>query len=581
MHELTSPSLSTLRHSTAHILAQAVKVFFPEAKLGIGPAISDGFYYDFDIEETLNEDDLIKIEKEMQRIIDENQIFRQFNLSYEDTKNQLNNQQEHYKIELMTDLKLNTYSFYENGPFVDLCKGPHIKSTKDIKAFKLLRVSGAYWKGSEENKMLQRIYGTAFFSPKELRNYLQQLEEAKKRDHRIIGKQLNLFSIKENIGGGLVLWHPNGSIIRHCIESKWKDIHIKNNYQLINTPHIGKAELWNTSGHLEFYEENMFNKMSLDNQDYYLKPMNCPFHIEIYNSEQHSYKQLPIRLAELGTVYRYERSGVMHGLMRVRGFTQDDAHIMCTDTQLESEIKTALELSLEILRLFDFNDFKVFISTKPTDKYVGTDDLWEKAEKALISATKSADVTYDIDAGGGAFYGPKIDIKIKDAIGREWQCSTIQVDFNLPERFNMTYINSNGEKDRPIMIHRALLGSLERFFGILIEHYNGWFPFWLTHVQFKIVTVNETVNDYALNIEEKLKNEGFRVKTDLSKEKIGYKIRESIKQKEHYIIIIGDKEKEDEKLTLRHKKENLGTITYNNLINMVQPQLKIDTKSKK
>ncbi|MAH80409.1 MAG: threonine--tRNA ligase [Rickettsiales bacterium] len=564
--------LSTIRHSAAHVLAQAVQVFYPNAKLGIGPAIADGFYYDFDLDETLNDTDLEKIEKEMNRIIEEKQSFKQYDLPKEKALDILKNSNQNYKCELIKDLDLSEYSFYENGPFVDLCKGPHIETTAQIKAFKLLRVSGAYWKGSEQNKMMQRIYGTAFNSSKELRLYLKKLEEAKKRDHRLIGKKLKLFSIQEEIGGGLVLWHPKGALIRNIIEQEWKETHIENGYQLINTPHVGKSDLWETSGHLEFYQENMFDKMSVEHQDFFLKPMNCPFHIMIYKDEQHSYRQLPIRYAELGTVYRFERSGVLHGLMRVRGFTQDDAHIICTPDQVQDEIKFALEFSINMLKKFGFKDFKTFISTKPEEKSVGDQALWDQAEEALISATKASNVEYDIDEGGGAFYGPKIDIKIKDAIGREWQCSTIQFDFNLPERFNMSYVNNEGNKERPIMIHRALLGSLERFFGILIEHYEGWFPLWLAPVQLKILTVNPSVVEYAETLTSQLKSKGFRVELDATQEKIGFKIRESIHEKVPYLAIIGDKEQESETITLRNKKENIGTFSIDELVGLMNRQ---------
>lgn len=572
MSELVT-DINIVRHSTAHVLAQAVQVFYPDAKLGIGPAIDDGFYYDFDLNETLSDADLEKIEQEMTRIINEKQSFKQFDLSREKAIEILKNQQQDYKCELIEDLDLSEYSFYENGPFLDLCKGPHVESTDQIKSFKLLRVSGAYWKGSEQNKMMQRIYGTAFNSPKELRLYLKKMEEAKKRDHRIIGKKLKLFSIQEDIGGGLVLWHPKGAMIRNTIEQTWKDLHLSNGYQLINTPHVGKADLWETSGHLEFYQENMFDKMSVENQDFFLKPMNCPFHIMIYKDEQHSYRQLPIRYAELGTVYRFERSGVLHGLMRVRGFTQDDAHIMCTPDQVHSEIKSALEFSIEMLRRFGFKEFKTFISTKPTEKSVGDQQLWDDAQDALVSATKSCGIDYEIDEGGGAFYGPKIDIKIKDAIGREWQCSTIQFDFNLPERFNMTYINNEGNKERPIMIHRALLGSLERFFGILIEHYEGWFPTWLAPVQLKLLTVNPNVVDYAEGLTERLKEKGYRVELDSSQEKIGFKIRSGIEEKVPFLAIIGDKEKESERITIRNKKQNIGEFNFDELDQFLKDSL--------
>ncbi|RAP28001.1 threonine--tRNA ligase [Candidatus Marinamargulisbacteria bacterium SCGC AG-343-D04] len=573
--------INTLRHSSAHILAQAVLKVYPDAKLGIGPAINDGFYYDFDISTPITESDLEIIEKHMKDIIEEKQHFKQYSLNKEDAIKKCKESKQDYKCELIEDLDLDTYSFYENGPFVDLCKGPHITHTKEIKAFKLLNVSGAYWKGSEKNKMLQRIYGTAFFSPKELKKHLLKLEEAKKRDHRALGKQLNLFSINEQIGGGLVLWHPKGSTIRNIIESTWKKLHNKNNYKLIHTPHVGKSELWKTSGHLDFYEENMYDKMEVENQDYYLRPMNCPFHIMIYKHQLFSYRQLPIRYAELGTVYRFERSGVLHGLFRVRGFTQDDAHIICTKEQVEDEIEKALRFSLDILKLFDFKTFKLFISTKPSEKSVGESSKWKLAETSLKNAVKNVGLPFEIDEGGGAFYGPKIDIKIEDAIGREWQCSTIQFDFNLPKQFNMSFINSEGNKEEPYMIHRALLGSIERFFGILIEHYAGWFPAWLAPVQVKVLTVNQTTENYANTIADTLKDHDIRVEHDFSSEKIGYKIRQAIKEKVPYLIIIGNKEVEENTITLRNRQEQLGSMTIEDFIAKTTDEFNEKTQTSK
>tara|TARA_B100000427_G_scaffold92742_2_gene76546 strand:- start:12716 stop:14458 length:1743 start_codon:yes stop_codon:yes gene_type:complete len=571
MPQLTN-DLDTLRHSTSHVLAQAVLKLFPTAKLGIGPSISDGFYYDFDLDVPITEEDLEKLELIMTQIIDENQLFSHFSLGKAESLKRLQQSNQPYKCELVNDLQLNDYLFYENGPFIDLCKGPHIQSTKEIKAFKLLKVSGAYWKGSEKNKMLQRIYGTAFFNPKDLKIYLHQLEEAKKRDHRKIGKELNLFSIQEEIGGGLILWHPKGSIMRNIIETFWKDEHFKQGYDLIYTPHIGKSELWKTSGHLDFYEENMYDKMSIEDQDYYLRPMNCPFHIMIYNSSLHSYRNLPIRYAELGTVYRFERSGVLQGLFRVRGFTQDDAHIICSKDQVNDEINRALTFSLNMLKYFGFSDFELFISTKPSEKFVGNPDQWKLAESSLQTAVEAQKLPYQIDEGGGAFYGPKIDIKIKDAIGRQWQCSTIQFDFNLPERFGMSFINSEGNKEEPFMIHRALLGSLERFFGILIEHYSGWFPTWLAPVQCTILTINSDVLPYAQSVLASLQQLKIRTDLDSSSEKIGYKIRQAIAQKIPYLIIIGDKEKEDNQITLRHKKDNLGSFSLESFFQSYQQE---------
>jgi threonyl-tRNA synthetase len=556
--------LDRLRHSTAHVLGQAVLSLYPDAKLGIGPAIEEGFYYDFDLDIALSESDLEKIEIEMARIISEKQEFIQYDLDKKAAIEKLESQ--FYKHELIQDLNLPSYSFYENGSFVDLCKGPHIRNTSEIKAFKLLKVSGAYWRGSEANKMLQRIYGTAFFHPKDLRLHLTRLEEAKKRDHRVLGKELSLFSIQEEVGGGLVLWHPNGSFIREQIESFWKKKHYKNGYQLVHTPHIGKSDLWKTSGHLDFYKENMFDSMDIENQQYFVKPMNCPFHIHIYKAQQYSYRQLPVRLAELGTVYRYERSGVLHGLFRVRGFTQDDAHIVCTKEQAHSEIREALNFSLDILKTFDFKEFKLFLSTKPKEKSVGSDKDWQIAQEALEEAIKESGLPYDVDEGGGAFYGPKIDIKIKDAIGRQWQCSTIQFDFNLPEKFQMNYVDSTGERVRPFMIHRALLGSIERFFGILIEHYAGWFPLWLAPVQFKILTVNDALNDYANAVLTQLTDAGLRAELHYGSDTIGYKIKAALREKVPFMLIIGEKEKEASTVTLRHKSEQLGALSISELV---------------
>jgi threonyl-tRNA synthetase len=567
--------LSTIRHSTAHVLAQAVLKKFPDAKLAIGPAIESGFYYDFDIETPLTEDILIELEDIMKTIINENQEFKQYDLSKKEAIINSEKTNQPYKLELIKDLNLDTYSFYENGPFTDLCKGPHINNTKEIKAFKLLKVSGAYWRGSEKNKMLQRIYGTAFTDKKELRLYMNQLEEAKKRDHRKLGKELKLFSINEEVGSGLILWHPKGTTLRNQIEDYWKKEHIKNQYQLVMTPHVGKSELWKTSGHLDFYQENMYEKMDVESQAYFLKPMNCPFHIMIYKDTQHSYRNLPIRYAELGTVYRYERSGVLHGLLRVRGFTQDDAHIICSEDQVESEILTALEFSLKMLKAFGFKEFKLFLSTKPEEKFVGNDSQWKLAEKSLEKAIKKTNIEFEIDAGGGAFYGPKIDIKIKDAIGRQWQCSTIQFDFNLPERFNMTFINSKGEKARPFMIHRALLGSIERFIGILIEEYAGWLPLWISPIQCQILTINNNVKDYAEKLDKQLTEAGFRTKLNASSDKLNYKIRESIKQKTPYLLIIGDKEKETNTITLRNKNTQLGTLSKEELIKKLSEENEI------
>ena len=566
--------IEEIRHSCSHILAQAVQRLFPDAILGIGPVIENGFYYDFELSRALNEDDLKVIEKHMKAIIKEKQSFKQYDLSREDTETHLKKQNQPYKLEIVNDLNLDTYSFYENGPFIDLCRGPHVDHTKRIKAFKLLKVAGAYWRGSEKNKMLQRVYGVAFHTKDELNDYLHQLEEAKRRDHRILGKQLNLFSIVDDIGGGLVTWHPNGSKIRHTIETIWKETHFEKEYDLLYSPHIGKADLWKTSGHLDCYQENMYSSISVDEQDYYLKPMNCPFHVLTYKSAHHSYRQLPVRYAELGTVYRYERSGVLHGLFRVRGFTQDDAHIICTPAQVHEEIYSVLDFCIETLRLFGFTSFKTFISTRPEEKAVGDDASWKMATEALEDAVKKIGIDYEIDEGGGAFYGPKIDVKIKDSIGREWQCSTIQFDFNLTERFDMSFINSEGQRERPFMIHRALLGSLERFFGILIEHYEGKFPSWLASAQVKILTINDSFSDFADSVKQSLSKGLIRCNIDNSSEKIGYKIRQAISEKVPYMIIIGKKEVETQLFSVRSRDEGeLGQLSIEDIIKRIKSEV--------
>lgn len=554
MKNTNTPTLFERRHSASHVLAQAVLALFPDAKLGIGPAIDDGFYYDFELDRPLTPLDLNKLEKRMKRIIQEKQEFTQFNLNRTETEKRLQDSKQNYKLELVNDLNLDTYSFFENGPFVDMCRGPHVQNTGEIGVVKLMKVAGAYWKGSEKNAMLQRIYGTAFPTQSELDAYLVQLEEAQKRDHRILGKQLDLFSINEDIGSGLVLWHPKGARIRHLVEDYWKNMHFKAGYELLYTPHVGRSNLWETSGHLSFYSDGMFASMDVDDQQYYVRPMNCPFHVLVYKNTQHSYRELPLRYAELGTVYRYERSGVLHGLMRVRGFTQDDAHIICRPEDVESEILNVLNIGLDILKKFGFTEFKVFLSTRPEEKYVGELDKWKLAEDALEKAIQKEGLEYEIDHGGGAFYGPKIDIKITDAIGRQWQCSTVQFDFNLPERFNMTYVDSDGEKKQPIMIHRALFGSIERFFGILIEHFEGAFPLWIAPVQIKLLTVKQDCLPYAIEVKNELEAAGYRVKIDDSSEKIGYKIRAGSAEKVPFLGIIGTKEVESESISVRQFK---------------------------
>jgi len=555
-------------------LAQAVLQVFPDAKLGIGPAIDDGFYYDFELSRPLTDGDLQDLEHRMQAILKESQVFTMFPLSREEAADFVNKKGQSYKAEIIRDLDGEEFTFYENGQFVDLCRGPHVSHTSDIGAIKLMKVAGAYWRGSEKNKMLQRIYGTAFHTQAELDAYLLQIEEAKKRDHRVLGKALDLFSIQEDVGPGLVLWHPKGAMIRHLIESYWKDAHLRQGYELINTPHMGQAKLWERSGHLGFYNENMFSAIEVEEQPYFVKPMNCPFHILIYQNRPKSYRDLPIRYAELGTVYRYERSGVLHGLMRVRGFTQDDAHIMCTPEQVRGEIERVLNFCISILRRFGFDDFKIYLSTRPTEKYVGEVSLWEDAEASLKESVEAMGLAYEVDEGGGAFYGPKIDIKIKDAIGREWQCSTIQFDFNLPQRFEMEYVGSDGKKHQPVMIHRALFGSIERFFGILIEHYEGKFPLWLAPVQVKILSLNADAAAFGETLKAQFQDAGFRVGTDFSQEKIGHKIREGAEEKVPYLVILGKREIEAGLVSVRKLGGgDLGTMSVSDLVALLQTEM--------
>jgi threonyl-tRNA synthetase len=561
------------RHSASHIMAHAVKEIFPAAKLAIGPATEEGFYYDFDIDRPFTPEDLGLIENKMKELIKKDNPFTRKTMTRKDAIGLFKKMGEDYKVEILSEIADDEVSVYEEGGFVDLCRGPHVPATGFIKAFKLLSIAGAYWRGSEKNKMLQRIYGTAFYNEKDLKEHLVFLEEVKKRDHRKLGKELDLFSISEDIGPGLILWHPNGAIIRKTIEDFWRDEHYKTGYNILYSPHIAKLNLWQRSGHLDFYRENMYSPMEIEGIEYELKPMNCPFHINIYSSSLRSYRELPIRYAELGTVYRYERSGVLHGLLRVRGFTQDDAHIFCREDQIESEILSILDFTLFILKTFGFNSYDVYLSTRP-EKYVGTLENWERSTNALKQALEKKGLSYRIDTGEGVFYGPKIDIKIKDSLNRSWQCSTIQVDFNNPERFDVTYRGSNGKDHRPIMIHRALMGSLERFFGILIEHYAGAFPLWLAPVQVGLLTIAERHSDYALKTADTLKLNGIRIETNLENEKIGYKIRESTIRKVPYLVIIGDKELDENKLTVRKRNgENMGSFTIDEFIEMIKTEI--------
>jgi threonyl-tRNA synthetase len=554
-------------------MAHAVKELFPDVKLAIGPAIEEGFYYDFDIGRPFTPEDLFSIEKKMSEIIGRNNPFVRKIVKRTEAVDLFKEQGELYKVEILEGITDDEVTLYEEGGFTDLCRGPHIDSTGQVTAFKLLSVAGAYWRGDENNKMLQRIYGTAFTDKEDLKEYLDFLEEVKKRDHRKLGKDLDLFSTTDEIGAGLIIWHPNGALIRRTIEDFWLQEHYKGGYKILYSPHIAKLDLWKTSGHLDFYRENMYSPMEIEGTDYEIKPMNCPFHIHVYKHSLRSYKELPIRYAELGTVYRYERSGVLHGLLRVRGFTQDDAHIFCREDQIEDEILNVLDFTLFILKTFGFSDYDIYLSTRP-EKYVGTLANWERSTDALKKALEAKGLSYDIDPGEGVFYGPKIDIKVKDALNRAWQCSTIQVDFNNPERFDMTYRGGDGKEHRPIMIHRALMGSLERFFGVLIEHYAGAFPVWLAPVQVKILTIAERHADYAVSLSETLKAEGIRTELDIENEKIGYKIRNATVMKIPYLFIIGDREVSEKKVTVRKRTgENAGPFTVEEFIGIIKKKM--------
>ena len=560
-------------HSSAHIMAHAIKKLYPEAKFGFGPALEDRFFYDFDINRTLSPDDLEKIEQKMKEIVEQNSPFIREELSKEEAIKLFKQRNEPYKVEHIEELEDST-SIYKEGDFIDLCAGPHLPSTGMVKHFKLLAISGAYWKGDENNPMLQRIYGVSFPKKSQLDDFLYKLEEAKKRDHRRLGKELDLFSVNEECGAGLILWHPKGALIRKTMEDFWRDEHLKAGYELVFTPHIARLDLWGKSGHLDFFVENMYSPIEMENMQYQLKPMNCPFHLLIYKNQGKSYRDLPIRWAELGTVYRYERAGVLHGLMRVRGFTQDDAHIFCRPDQLQDEIVRCLDFTIFILNSFGFTNFDIYLSTRP-ENFVGTVENWDRATETLKLALDKKGLDYVIDPGEGVFYGPKIDIKIKDVLNRAWQCTTIQVDFNEPERFDITYRAQDGQDHRPIMIHRALMGSLERFFGTLIEHYAGAFPTWLAPVQAMVLSITDAQVDYAFSIEKELKANNIRVKVDDRNEKIGFKIREAELQKIPYMIIVGEKEAQAGKISVRKRKEgDKGQTTLTELINEISKEIK-------
>ncbi len=560
-------------HSASHLMAQAVKRLFPEVKVSIGPAIDTGFYYDFDKPDGFTQEDLVKIEEEMRTIVTENIPIIRKEIPRKEAIELFSTLGEIYKVELLQELSDDIVSLYEQGDFVDLCRGPHLPATGYIQAFKLLSIAGAYWRGDERNKMLQRIYGVAFPDEKMLKEHLDFLEEVRKRDHRILGKELDLFSIHEDAGGGLIYWHPKGGRLRAILEQWWREEHFKNGYEILYTPHIGRARLWETSGHLDFYKENMYSPMDIDGNDYYIKPMNCPFHIKIYQTSLHSYRDLPLRWAELGTVYRYEKSGVLHGLLRVRGFTQDDAHIFCTPEQMEDEVREVLRFSLYMWKVLGFRDIKAYLATKPS-KSVGDSNRWIDAQESLKKAVAAEKLDIEVDEGGGAFYGPKIDLKVKDALGREWQMTTIQFDFNLPERFDLYYIGSDGQKHRPYMIHRALLGSIERFIGILTEHYAGRFPVWLSPVQVILVNVGSEHADYTRDLALKLRVQGIRVKTDLRDETIKYKIRDAIEQRVPYIGVIGGREMQENTIAVRKRGEQkTETMKIDEFVQLVHAQI--------
>jgi threonyl-tRNA synthetase len=569
-----NPSLEIYRHSASHILAHAVKELYPDVKLGIGPAIEDGFYYDFDLKHRFVPEDLKRIERKMQDIIKKDYPFLRKEVSKKEAVKIFKEKGEKYKLELLKDIEDEKVSLYESGGFIDLCKGPHVESTGKIKSFKLLRISGAYWRGSEKNPMLQRIYGTAFYKNEELKDYLKKLEEAKKRDHRKLGKELDLFSIQDEAGSGMVFWHPKGALVRRIIEDFWYKEHEKRGYNIVYTPHIFKSNLWEISGHTEFYKEYMFPPLEFSDseEEYMLKPMNCPGHILIYKSSKRSYRELPIRYAELGTVYRYEKSGVLQGLLRVRGFTQDDAHIFCTPEQLKDEISGVVDFARFMLKSFGLKYF-TFLSTRP-EKFAGSSKDWEKAEDTLKKVLEEKNIDYEIDEGSAVFYGPKIDIKIKDSLGKLEQGPTIQFDFNLPKKFDVTYVGEDGKEHNVVMVHRVVLGSMERFFGTLIEYYGGAFPLWLSPVQVKILPISLDNLSYAEAIYSQIKDAGIRAELNSKSDTLGYKIREAEKEKIPYIVVIGKKEEKEKTISVRKRKEgDQGKIGIKEFINNIKKEI--------
>jgi threonyl-tRNA synthetase len=550
--------IQDIRHSFAHILALSVKELYPDARFGTGPDIENGFYYDIKTKNPVTNDDLKRIEKKMREVLKRNVSFKKKLVAKAEAKKIFKDQP--FKLEILKDLEGDKVSVYETDNFIDLCKGPHVDSTEELNpdAFKLEKIAGAYFKGDEKNSMLTRIYGLAFATKKELDDYLKLKEEAEKRDHRVLGEKLGIFMFDDEVGSGLPLWLAKGTLLRNIIKDYLYRELISDGYDFVETPHIGKLSLWQTSGHWENYRENIYSPIDIEDEKFLLKPMNCPFHVKIFKHKQRSYRELPLKMAEFGTVYRFERSGTLHGLTRVRGFTQDDAHVWCREDQLKTELAKLLKQGLKILKKFGFKEYSIYLSTRP-EKYVGTDQGWEKATATLEQVLKDAKLEYNIDPGGGVFYGPKIDIKVKDTLGREWQCTTIQVDFNLPDRFQMSFINDKGEKERPYMIHRALYGSLERFIGVLIEHYAGAFPFWLSPVQIKILPVSDKFNKYAREIKEELKE--YRAEVAEEKETISKKIREGEMEKIPYLLIVGEKEKKAKTISVRKRgKGDLGAM---------------------
>jgi threonyl-tRNA synthetase len=589
---MSSESLETIRHSLAHIMASSIQELFPGARFGVGPVVEDGFYYDVSLERTLTPEDLETIEQEMRRKISEGLDFERTEMPIEEAMERFGVLGQSFKTELLRDLKtrgttairdledpnlvgadVSSVSVYRTGGFVDLCRGPHVANTRSIRpdAFRLVRVSGAYWRGDQSRDQMQRIYGVAFESKKELKEYFVRLEEARKRDHRRLGVDLDLFSLDpETIGGGLVLWHPKGGLVRHLVEEYCKKEHLAGGYDFVYTPHIGRSTLWETSGHLGFYADGMYAPLTIDGQEFYLKPMNCPFHVNIFKTGVRSYRDLPIRLAEWGTVYRYERSGVLHGLTRVRGFTQDDAHLFCRPDQMPEEIDRAVEFSLNILRAFGFDTFRLFLSTRP-EKRVGAEANWDEAEAALEAALGRSGHPFEINEGDGAFYGPKIDIYIDDAIGRPWQLSTVQFDFNLPERFDLGYVGDDGALHRPYMIHRALLGSMERFFGILIEHHAGAFPVWLAPVQAILIPIADRHFDYCRKVGERLRQAGLRARIDEGDDRMNAKIRRAQVEKIPYMLVVGDQEVEAGAVSVRLRSgEDLRSRTVDQFLGLAR-----------